>query len=135
MKKIPDKYFDLCLTDPPYGLGDRLCKGTGKHMPTLSSCEYAWTSFDKPAKMFSMRSTDLNRFHPTQKPTELMRFCLNYAKTNMEHKIFDPFMGSGTTAVVCKELGLKWAGCELDDTFFHKATERLKITQPDMFGV
>ena len=30
MKTVPDKYFDLVLTDPPYGLGDRLSDGGGK---------------------------------------------------------------------------------------------------------
>jgi site-specific DNA-methyltransferase (adenine-specific) len=193
MKQIPDKYFDLVLTDPPYGLGDRLSNGGGQlkdrafkqlyldtewedvkpsleifteifrisknqiiwggnyfdlpptrgficwdkiqYMPTLSACEYAWTSFDKPAKIFSIRSHDLNRFHPTQKPVELMKFCLNYAKVAPSHKVFDPFMGSGTTAVACEELELQWAGCELNEKFFGLANKRLKTIQPDMFGV
>jgi site-specific DNA-methyltransferase (adenine-specific) len=193
MRQVPDNYFDLVLTDPPYGLGDRLSKGAGKlnntpmkqlylktqwediapdnkifneifrisknqiiwggnyfdlpptrgficwdkkqPMPTLSACEYAWTSFDKPAKLFAISSTDLNRKHPTQKPIELMKFCLNYAKVNAETKIFDPFMGSGTTAIACESLGLKWCGCELEPDYVEIANNRLKSVQLDMFRV
>jgi len=33
MKEFPDKYFDLCIVDPPYGLGDRLTDGGHKKNP------------------------------------------------------------------------------------------------------
>jgi DNA modification methylase len=40
----------------------------------------AWTSFDKPAKKF-VKTNDLNKEHPTQKPKELFKWCLeNYSQ-------------------------------------------------------
>ena len=44
------------------------------------------------------------REHPTQKPLELMiYFIKTYSLSG--HTVLDPFMGSGTTGVACKELG------------------------------
>lgn len=50
--------------------------------------------------------------HPTQKPEELLRkFVL--ASSNPGDIILDPFLGSGTTAVVAEQLGRKWKGCDI----------------------
>lgn len=40
--------------------------------------------------------------------------------------IIDPFMGSGTTGVACKELGYEFIGCEIDSEYFDIAKERLE---------
>ena len=40
--------------------------------------------------------------------------------------VLDPFIGSGTTAVVCKKMGIKYIGFELEEEYFNIATERLK---------
>ena len=40
--------------------------------------------------------------------------------------VYDPFVGSGTTLVACKELGYKYVGCELEQKYVHIANERLK---------
>lgn len=49
--------------------------------------------------------------HPTQKPEELLRkFIL--ASSNPGDVIIDPFLGSGTTAVVAEQLKRKWQGCD-----------------------
>ena len=45
-----------------------VCWDKKQAMPTLSACELVWTSLDKPAKIMRKSSTDLHRFHPTQKP-------------------------------------------------------------------
>ena len=50
-------------------------------------------------------------------------------------KIFDPFMGTGTTAVACAEFGLEWSGCEIDEKWINVANKRLISIQPDMFGI
>jgi site-specific DNA-methyltransferase (adenine-specific) len=48
---------------------------------TLHDGRMAWTSFDKVARTYEVRSQEPNRMHPTQKPTQLYKFCLdNYAK-------------------------------------------------------
>lgn len=46
--------------------------------------------------------------------------------------MLDPFLGSGTTAVACKELGRNYIGIELNPTFYKIAEDRLNgITQQD----
>ncbi|WP_283272976.1 DNA methyltransferase [Spiroplasma sp. SV19] len=35
--------------------------------------------------------------------------------------VFDPFMGSGTTAVACENLGRKWLGIEIIPKYFEIA--------------
>lgn len=39
--------------------------------------------------------------------------------------VLDPYMGSGTTGIVCKELGYDFIGIELDKEMFEKAKERI----------
>lgn len=41
------------------------------------------------------------------------------------NSVFDPFMGSGTTGVVCKKLGLDFIGCEMDSESFATAEKRI----------
>jgi site-specific DNA-methyltransferase (adenine-specific) len=62
--------------------------------------------------------------HPTVKPIpiiqRLIKNCSSYGKV-----IFDPFMGSGTTGVACVQLGRKFIGIELDETYFDIACRRI----------
>ena len=67
------------------------------------------------------------RIHPTQKPEWLLeRIVMATSKT--KNIVFDPFMGSGTTAVVAKKYGRKYLGSELDRDYFKKAIERINQT-------
>lgn len=50
------------------------------------------------------RREKLHGYHPTQKPLRLVRRAL-LASTEEGALVFDPFCGSGTTAVAAKELG------------------------------
>lgn len=63
--------------------------------------------------------------HPTQKPEELLRKLI-LASSSREDIIFDPFCGSGTTAVVAEQLGRKWIGCEIDSEYNSHARQRLQ---------
>ena len=65
-----------------------------------------------------------NKIHPTQKPLELIE-RLVLASSNEGDLIFDPFMGSGTTAVACKKNKRNYFGCELDVGFYGLAVERV----------
>ena len=65
-----------------------------------------------------------SRIHPTQKPYKLIK-RLVYASSNEGMVVLDPFMGSGATAVVCRDMGRTWYGCEIDPEYFSKATERI----------
>ncbi len=62
--------------------------------------------------------------HPTQKPIELLTRLIN-AATNKGDVVLDPFMGSGTTGVVCKRLDREFIGIELDRNFVKIARARI----------
>lgn len=69
--------------------------------------------------------------HPTIKPLELVERHLKHScKKGMV--VFDPFLGSGTTAVACKELGIDYLGFEINKDYYNIACDRLNgITQKD----
>lgn len=199
LKTLPDKCFDLLLTDPPYGKGGDnqtegrfgnkgsrfekyrpVCRtdGTGaaKHgnkiaswdespppeffdelfrvsknqiiwggnyfnLPptrcfnvwrkltisenfTMAMCEYAWTSFNQNAKLWEFAPQDKARFHPTQKPVHLiMKQLQTYAEPGQI--IFDPFSGSGSTAIACHRLGLDFVAIERDPEYHAASLDRL----------
>ena len=64
------------------------------------------------------------KVHSTQKPEALLHRII-LATTNVGDAIFDPFLGTGTTAVVAKKLGRKYFGIERDKTYFKAASERI----------
>ncbi len=66
-----------------------------------------------------------NTEHPTQKPEKLIERIM-LASSNKNDLIFDPFMGSGTTAVVAKKLGRHFLGFEIEKKFYILSHKRLK---------
>lgn len=212
MKTVPDNYFDLVLTDPPYGMSYERHIKEKKHkkiendenldwLPLFMSqleriCNYnshiyifcSWHKIDMFKSIFEnnfhlknilvwdkggMGMGDLktdfggtyelilfgtklqknknqrqlngkrdknilntfrsgNEFHPTQKPEKLIEFLLSKSKKEKD-KVFDPFMGSGTTAIACKSLGLDWCGCELEADYVAIANKRLEQVQGSLF--
>lgn len=62
--------------------------------------------------------------HPTQKPLALVERCIQ-AASNVNDLIFDPFMGSGTTALAALKNNRKFCGCELEEEFFELAKKRI----------
>lgn len=191
MAQFPDKFFELAIVDPPYGIGidtiqDR-CAGTYrkqnggtwkkyhktnwdsntpdefyfselkrvsknqiiwggnfyKNEPTKcwviwdkiqrdnrADGEMAWTSFDKPVKVFRYSRADayINdcdiKIHPTQKPIALYKWLLsNYAKPG--DKILDTHVGSASSLIACHQMGFEYWGFELDTDYYNAATERL----------
>jgi len=69
-----------------------------------------------------------NTNHPTQKPEKLLAKII-LASTNKGDFVFDPFLGSGTTAVVAKKLGRNFSGVELDSEFCCIAQKRLNLAK------
>lgn len=104
---------------------------------TLADCEFAWTSQNKAARIPSYargKAAQDGKEHPTQKPIELMVWCLSFlpkAKT-----ILDPFMGSGTTGVACVQVGRQFAGIEREQSYFDIACRRIEEAQkqPRLFA-
>lgn len=101
---------------------------------TLSMCEQAWTNLDGPAKLFRRHVVSFQKDHPTQKPLELMEWCLDRLPEPNE-SVLDPFMGSGTTGVACVKRGKAFTGIERDPAFFDIACRRIEaaMNQPDLF--
>lgn len=64
--------------------------------------------------------------HPTQKPVYVMKWLIERL-SNPEDIIFDPFMGSGSTGVACKELNRRFIGIELDNNYYEIAKKRIGI--------
>ena len=109
----------------------------GKQIP-FADCELAWTSFKRTVKKYTLRiqgfvndSKDI-RVHPTQKPSEVIREIVNDFSSKGDI-ILDPFLGSGTTLVVCKELNRRGIGIEISKKYCELAISRLHNTQKDMF--
>jgi site-specific DNA-methyltransferase (adenine-specific) len=195
MKRYPDKFFDLAVVDPPYGIGvdgqkeDKRLNGSGKYhqskwsrkkhdfkgwdntIPneqywaelfrvsknqivwggnyfieylypskgwivwykgqndlTMSDCELAWSSFNKPT-----RQKELNRMaltiegtiHPTQKPIKLYDWIFNrYASEG--NLILDTHLGSGSSRISANKAGLSFVGCEIDKDYFDAQEKRFK---------
>ena len=80
-----------------------------------------WTDISIP--FWSMPE---NTDHPTQKPEKLLAKII-LASTNEGDLVFDPFLGSGTTAVVAKKLQRKFIGIEVDEYYCCLAHKRLKL--------
>jgi site-specific DNA-methyltransferase (adenine-specific) len=62
--------------------------------------------------------------HATQKPTELIKWCLKYYSKEFD-TVLDPTMGSGSTGVACKEMNRNFIGIELDEKIYSVAEKRL----------
>jgi site-specific DNA-methyltransferase (adenine-specific)/modification methylase len=68
------------------------------------------------------------KIHSTQKPEALLHRII-LATTNKGDNVFDPFLGTGTTAVVAKKLGRNFYGIEKDIKYFKAAQERIDNTK------
>lgn len=102
---------------------------------TMSDCELAYSSFQKPTRVFLQNRVILqqegNTIHPTQKPVKLYEWLLmNYA--NEGDKILDTHLGSGSIAIACDNLGFDLEGYELDKEYFEAASKRLKQHQQQL---
>jgi len=101
-----------------------VCWDKNQQMPTLSACELVWTSFDKPAKIMKKSSTDLTRFHPTQKPVFVYDFMFDYCKVKEGDSILDTHLGSGSSRISAWDLKLDFTGIELDKEYFDASVKR-----------
>jgi len=97
-----------------------------------SDMELAWTNCIGRSQVFrhlwigaykASESGERN-VHPTQKPIEVMAWCINLLKKHLT--ILDPYMGSGTTGVASLNLGKKFIGIEYNQKYFDIACRRIK---------
>lgn len=64
------------------------------------------------------------KIHPTQKPVELFEYLIK-TYTNKSMVVLDNCIGSGTTAVACKNLNRKFIGIESNEKYYKKALQRI----------
>ena len=110
-------------------------------MPTYGDGELAWTNLKGTTpKKFTyannkLRANRIPILHPTQKPIQLMKWCIEQLPKDCTGAILDPFMGSGTTGVACAKMGRSFIGIELDEDYFNIACRRVEdaYKQGDLF--
>jgi len=90
---------------------------------TLSEAELCWTSIDMPMRVYDCRRSDPGRVHPTQKPLELMKWCIGFAPK--AKTIFDPYAGSGTIGRAAKDMGLHCTMIEREERYCEIAAKRM----------
>lgn len=117
-------WWDKCQTMPTYGDGELAWTNLSGTTPK----KFTWAN----NKIFADRTV---RHHPTQKPLELMAWCIEQAGN--PETILDPFMGSGTTGVAAIQMGRKFIGIEREPKYFDIACKRIEQAskQVDMFVV
>jgi site-specific DNA-methyltransferase (adenine-specific) len=71
--------------------------------------------------------------HPSQKPVKLIEMLVA-AATREGDSVLDPFLGSGTTALVCQNLSRNFAGIEIEPKYIEIAKSRLEKPQADLFN-
>ena len=114
-------YFDLPPTQ-----GFFIWDKKQPHDFSLAMCELAWSSIQKPAKMWSLSVLkERGKIHPTQKPIELYEWLL-INNTKEGDKILDTHLGSGSIAIACHNLGYDLTACELDKDYYDAAMKRIE---------
>lgn len=90
----------------------------------LSDAELGWEKGKEGVYCFTSypQAMARERYHPTQKPVDLMEWCVNRTTGT----VLDPFMGSGSTGVACVNLGRKFIGIEFVPEYFDIACERVE---------
>jgi site-specific DNA-methyltransferase (adenine-specific)/modification methylase len=81
-----------------------------------------------------IRQGNEDRYHPTQKPLEVMKWVIELCPK--ADTILDPFMGSGTTGVAAIQLGRKFIGIEREERYFDIACQRIEqaVAQGQLFA-
>ena len=123
-------YFDL-----PPSRGFFIWDKKQPHDFSLAMCEMAWSSIQKPAKMWSLSVLkEQNKIHPTQKPIQLYEWLLmNNAEEGF--KILDTHLGGGSIALACHNLKYELTACEIDKDYFIETKQRIinHVAQQKLF--
>lgn len=91
-----------------------------------SDGELAWTSQQAALRIYTLNRVALMQDgaeHPTQKPLELISWCLQLFPD--AQTVLDPFAGSGTTGRACKDLGKKCVLIEREEAYCEIAARRM----------
>lgn len=102
--------------------------------------ELAWTNMDRVIRVHrqvwrgivregSENVSNGPKLHPTQKPIELMQWCVSLTKGAT---ILDPYMGSGQTGVAAVQQSRRFIGVEIVPEYFDIACERIDRAQEQL---
>lgn len=123
-------YFLDCL--PPSRCYIVWYKRQGLPPQDFADCEIAWASYDRNAIVYNCRwhgfirdSKEKKDYHPTQKPLNVMMFCLQEF-SNSSELVLDPFAGSGTSLLAAQKLDHSYIGIEKSERFCEIAAKRLE---------
>lgn len=99
----------------------------GQREFSLADFEMAWSSQTKAARIcgYPRAKARLDgKEHPTQKPVEVMKWCLDQLpKTTIS--VIDPFTGSASIGVACVDRGIQFTGIEREPKYFDIARRRI----------
>ena len=120
-------------------------KRCGRGYNRQGDAEMAWINraqvvrvkplFSSGSAVESSESADQRGAHPTQKPVELMRWCIQQARVPPGGVILDPYMGSGPTGLAAISMKHPFVGIEIEPRYFDVACRRIEEAQRqgDMF--
>ncbi len=79
----------------------------------------------RPNDVFNV-STPHNKVHPTEKPVDLIKFFVDICSVENEIGI-DPFAGSGTFGVACRQLNRRCVMVEIDEGYYTEIWRRVEV--------
>ena len=97
---------------------------TGEHFKELINSKTSRTELRLPGSVFYCETVS-NPDHPTQKPIPLVEWLIQTYSISSD-LIFDPFLGSGTTAYCAKKLNRKCIGIEIEEKYCEIAANRCR---------
>ena len=101
----------------------------------FADCELAWTNLPGAVRKLSyvwhgmIKQRPEQRWHPTQKPLDVMKWCITQADTKLKKTvgtILDPFTGAGTTLRAAKDMNRKSIGIEREQKYCDVIVQRLR---------
>ncbi|HLG53774.1 MAG TPA: site-specific DNA-methyltransferase [Vicinamibacterales bacterium] len=78
----------------------------------------------------TIQSREKDRPHPATFPPKLPEMCLKLHGLDRARVVADPFLGLGSTAVACAQLGVSFIGIEMDEGYLKEAIERTRAALP-----
>ena len=108
--------------DKPY-MQNRVNSAKSKAIPVAPLKERKLMTEKYPTDLveFSFPRRDKSRFHPTQKPVNLIEYFIK-TYSNEGDMVLDNCMGSGSTGIACKSLNRQFIGIEQNTEYFTQAS-------------
>ena len=130
--KLPMQYNPIHTKGKPYhkgyGHGDNRHLAGGLTERKSKELKNA-TGDRKPRTVIYFKTAESEgRYHPTQKPLELLSYIL-HTYSSAGETVLDFTMGSGSTGVACANLGRHFIGIELDKNYFEIAKQRIQAVK------